>query len=142
MFSRVADVGRSVVVSAGEIDWIMSSNLMRISLNQDTVNPKFAQLCIAHDPRVRTQIRKLVNAGGRDVANSAVMNSLAFCWPSKDEQDLTVSRLEALSAEIKHGLSNCSKLLAIKNSLMQDFLTGKVRVTHLLRNPSVRKTTP
>lgn len=132
VFSRVADVGRSVVVTAGEFGWIMSSNLMRISLNQTLVNPRFAQLCIGHDPRIRMQIRRLVNAGGRDVANSAVMNSLVFCWPSKDEQDIIVSRLGALNVEITNGVSNRRKLVSIKTGLMCDLLTGNVRAKQLL----------
>ncbi len=131
VFSRVADVGRSVVVTAEEVGWIMSSNLMRISLDQKLVNPKFSQFCIGHDPRIRMQIRRLVNAGGRDVANSAVMNALVFCWPLKDEQDIIVSRLEALGVEINKSINNRNKLLSIQTGLMQDLLTGKKRVTAL-----------
>lgn len=132
VFSRVADVGRSVVVTASEFGWIMSSNLMRISLDQKLINPMFSQICIGHDPRIRMQIRRLVNAGGRDVANSAVMNALTFCWPPKDEQDIIVSRLEAVSVEINNGINNRGKLLSIQTGLMQNLLTGQKRVTPLL----------
>lgn len=142
VFSRVADVGRSVVVTADEFGWIMSSNLMRISLDQKLINPRFSQLCIGYDPRIRMQIRRLVNAGGRDVANSAVMNALAFCWPPKDEQDIIVSRLEAVSVVINIGINNRRKLLSLKTGLMQNLLTGEKRVTPLLQaeTPITRET--
>src|SRR5690606_14503973 len=67
VFSRVADVGRSVVIESEQDGWVMSSNLMRIHLDQDKANPHFLQYLLTFDSRVRKQIRCKVNSSGRDV---------------------------------------------------------------------------
>ena len=128
VFSRVADVGRSVVVREQSAGWIMSSNLMRIAVDRDQVRPDYLQMLLAGDSRVKSQIRAKVNSGGREVANSQVLAQLRFAWPGSEEQDRIVElgfvamrRGEALESER-------FKLQLKKQGLMQDLLTGKVAV--------------
>lgn len=126
VFSRVADVGRSAVITASERGWIMSSNLMRISLDTERVVPAFLQAQLAYDSRVRAQIRATVNAGGREVANSAILNRLYFSWPAFPEQELIVARLEALEGQRRCAADDLVKLRHLKAGLMHDLLSGKV----------------
>lgn len=128
VFSRVADVGRSVVIEEDQVDWIMSSNLMRISLDRAQVLPNFLQYQLAADTRVKKQIRCKVNAGGRDVANSDILNSLLFVWPDLDEQASIVSRASSIDTRINNELYVVQKLYQQKSGLMCDLLTGKVPV--------------
>jgi type I restriction enzyme S subunit len=132
VFSRVADVGRAVVVTGKEQGWIMSSNLMRISLDKDLADPFYTYLCIAHSSKTRDQIRQLVNAGGRDVANSDVLNCLIFAWPLIDEQKRISIVAKQLDEVIRAERCRTAKLQDIKAGLMQDLLTGKVSVEALL----------
>lgn len=128
VFSRVADVGRSAVIQGRHVGWIMSSNLMRISLDRQAVVPEFLQLQLSYYFGLRNQIRQKVNSSGRDVANSEILNQLLFVWPSFEEQQHIV--------EASNLISNCSDvegqilaaLRAQKSGLMQDLLTGKVPV--------------
>lgn len=129
VFSRVADVGRSAVIISAQRGWIMSSNLMRICLDRSQIVPSFLQAQLAYDPRVRTQIRSTVNAGGRKVANSAMLNRLNFSWPDISERERIVNRLDALEARRRCAIEELAKLLKVKASLMHDLLTGRVRVT-------------
>jgi type I restriction enzyme, S subunit len=131
LFSRVADVGRSTVVGEREHGWIMSSNLMRISLDQSQVIPWFAYLNLIHE-RTRTQIRQSVNAGGREVANTAIMNDLKFAWPPYDEQERIIEIILVYGQQEDIEVSDLKKLQHIKTGLMQDLLTGKVSVAPLL----------
>lgn len=128
VFSRVADVGRSAVITAEERGWIMSSNLMRISLDSSRAVPAFLQAQLAYDSRVRTQIRASVNAGGREVANSRILNRLCFSWPSLAEQERIVLRLDAVEAQRRCLLEDLQKLRQLRLGLMQDLLTGRVPV--------------
>ncbi|TCB70267.1 restriction endonuclease subunit S [Acinetobacter sp. ANC 4216] len=128
VFSRVADVGRSVVIEEDQVDWIMSSNLMRISLDRAQVLPKFLQYQLAADIPVKKQIRCKVNAGGRDVANSDILNSLLFVWPSPDEQANIVRKANSIDTRINNELCVVQKLYQQKMGLMNDLLTGKVPV--------------
>ena len=129
VFSRVADVGRSAVITADEIGWIMSSNLMRISLDGVCVVAAFLQAQLAYDSRVRAQIRATVNAGGREVANSSILNRLHFSWPEWAEQQRIVERLDALEAQRTCLIEDLQKLWRQKTGLMQDLLTGRVPIT-------------
>lgn len=128
VFSRVADVGRSVVVRDDHVGWIMSSNLMRIAVDATLVRPDFLQMLLADDARVKAQIRMLVNSGGRDVANSDVLNRLRFAWPGPDEQDRIIAACNRVVARVDGESRRLVKLQAKKIGLMQDLLTGKVPV--------------
>ncbi len=128
VFSRVADVGRSAVIMEQHKGWLMSSNLMRISLDQDKVRAAFLQAQLAHDSRVRAQIRATVNAGGRDVANSQILNRLLFAWPQLDEQTRLLDRIVALDNKREAETTRLDNLIKQKYGLMHDLLTGRVRV--------------
>lgn len=132
VFSRVADVGRSVVISEGQRGWIMSSNFMRISCDGNKVRPHFLQILLSSSSLVRTQLRTTVNSAGRDVANSAVLLGLCFPWPLLNEQDEILSKVRALNERSTGEERALEKLLEAKAGLMDDLLTGRVRVTPLL----------
>jgi len=128
VFSRVADVGRSAVIGELQDGWLMSSNLMRMSLNPAVSDAEFLQAQLAYDSRVRFQIRSTVNSGGRDVANSATLNGLGFVWPPLEEQHNLVDRFRAIDYQLKYAAEENDQLRLIKHGLMQDLLTGRVRV--------------
>ena len=128
VFSRVADVGRSAVITEDEVGWIMSSNLMRISLDSAQVVAAFLQALLAYDSRVRAQIRATINTGGREIANSAILNRLFFSWPERDEQERIVERFGALEARRRCLIEDLEKLQLQKTGLMHDLLTGSVQV--------------
>ena len=128
VFSRVADVGRSVTIRQEQKGWIMSSNLMRITLDANLVRPDYLQMQLAFDSRLKAQIRAQVNSGGRDVANSAVLSKLRFAWPDFDEQDRIISLSNRASEVLRDESRNVEKLQKQKLGLMQDLLTGKVQM--------------
>lgn len=128
VFSRVADVGRSVTIREEQKGWIMSSNLMRITLDADLVRPDYLQMQLAFDSRLKAQIRAQVNSGGRDVANSAVLSKLRFAWPDFEEQERIISLSNRASEVLRDESRKVEKLQKQKLGLMQDLLTGKVAV--------------
>lgn len=128
VFSRVADVGRSAVILDSHKGWIMSSNLMRISLDQAKVRAAYLQYQLAFDLRVKAQIRATVNSGGREVANSQILNRLLFAWPQPKEQVEILERVWVLEENRKAETEKLYNLLKQKNGLMHDLLTGRARV--------------
>lgn len=125
VFSRVADVGRSVVVTEKEAGWVMSSNMMWIAADQKRADPRFVRANIAQNPGLRRQIRRYVNSAGRDVANAKVLNELQFPWPPLSEQleiaDLIADADARLSAEEQV----LAKLTAQRQGLLVDLMTGR-----------------
>ena len=64
VFSRVADVGRSLVINDSQKGWVMSSNFMRIRLNPKLYSPDFLQLVIKYSDELQSQQSQFVNANG------------------------------------------------------------------------------
>ncbi len=128
VFSRVADVGRSAVIREDQVGWIMSSNLMRIAIDENQARPDFLQMALAGDARVKAQIRAHVNSGGRDVANSKVLSKLRFVWPDLAEQDRIIALSNHASRNLNMERRKSEKLKRQKLGLMLDLLTGKVPV--------------
>jgi type I restriction enzyme S subunit len=134
VFSRVADIGRALVINEEQVDWIISSNFMRISINNAQASPKYLYRNIVFNDAVHAQLRRSSNSGGRDVVNGAIISSLLFPWPSLEEQNRINARIGDVDKTIALSSKQLRKLLSIKQGLMNDLLTGKVRVTELL-NP-------
>ena len=134
VFSRVADVGRSVVIGQHNNGWIMSSNLMRIRLDWTKVRPSYLHLQLSFDPVLRNQIRRSINSGGRDVANAAILNALRFAWPLPDEQDRACEISQTLEAEMEKRREELAKLRFQQSGLRQDLLVGKAPVTASLES--------
>ena len=128
VFSRVADVGRSVVVTEAERGWIISSNMMWISLDRKKADPRYVQLNISANAMVRRQIETLVNSAGREVANAAVINSLRLPWAPYTEQKRIVLVLRATDTHLHGEQITLNKLYLLKSGLMHDLLTGRMRV--------------
>ncbi len=128
VFSRVADVGRSAAVGSAQEGWIMSSNLMRISLDRKQVVSNFLQAELGYDARIRLQTRAKVNAGGRNVANSEILNTLEFLWAPIAEQERIVECVTKVEASRQLNIVLVDKLKMMKLGLMHDLLTRRVRV--------------
>ncbi|EPG0367990.1 restriction endonuclease subunit S [Photobacterium damselae] len=128
VFSRVADVGRSVVIPKEAIGWIMSSNLMRISTDKSKVDSKYLMYQLVNGPSVTLQLNQMVSDGGRQVVTGPTIKQLQFPIPSITEQKMIVNKIDSIDYYLNEKVNKVAQLNAIKKALMQDLLTGKVRV--------------
>ena len=82
---------------------------------------------------VQSQIAVEMGVGG-GVPKLALfrIESLMLRWPSLDEQAEISKRLSAIDSRAQHEAGTLAKLALQKKGLMEDLLTGKVRVTPLL----------
>lgn len=127
VFSRVADVGRSVLVRSAQNGWIMSSNLMWLSVDRRRVVPAWLQATLNGNPHVRSQIRALVNSAGRDVANGTVINALQFPWPPLPEQERIVAALLAADERIFAEERAAEKMHRLREGIRQGLLSGQLQ---------------
>ena len=82
----------------------------------------------------QSQIDKLNAGGNRQGLNYQQLRSFQIPWPEKNERKIIVDILKRNDELITIEKNNHLKLLSLKQGLMQDLLTGKVRVTALLKN--------
>ena len=121
-----ADCGVSAVFEEQECPFIASAYAVAYRLD-DSVNPHFINYCM-RTYKAKRQVNKYIRQG--TVGNLPGSDVLAFliAQPIASEQDACVKRLESLSERVRREQDNLQKLSIIKTGLMQDLLTGKVRV--------------
>ena len=80
----------------------------------------------------QSQIEKLIAGGNREGLNFSHIRTIKVPYFKYDEQERIVKVLETVDLSIRSYFKELNKQIAIKQGLMQDLLSGKVRVTHLL----------
>jgi type I restriction enzyme, S subunit len=128
VFSRVADVGRSVVIRREHNGWVMSSNLMKITLEPRISHPDYVQLALAYDPRVRRRLRATINSSGRDVVSDSILRSLLIPLPPVTEQLRISAKVSRIQTLIEIEAETLAKHRSLKQGLMDDLLTGQVQI--------------
>jgi type I restriction enzyme S subunit len=133
VFSRVADIGRSLVIEVEQKGWIISSNLMRLSLDNKKINSIYFYRNITFNTSILGQLRIMSNSGGRDLINGAILSKILFPWASFEEQNRINSVVDQIDRNLLRVKQELKNQLGKKTGLMQDLLTGKVCVTNLLK---------
>jgi len=131
VFATADGVGKPVTVSDLPEPAVYESNMLRLRFNTDCVHPGFVfHWLLSH--QMRLAITSSVNASNQVSINQKTLNTLPIVIPKKCEQErilgVIVTATEA-QLDLKRSLV---KLRRNKSALMQDLLTGKVRVTPLL----------
>lgn len=96
---------------------------------KDDVNPDWLVAVLKH-PKARKQIE--ANATGtsdsmKNIAKRDFRNVVVPC-PSKEKQDEIAKILNAIDLQIEANVSKVNALLEVKRSLLQNLLTGKIRI--------------
>lgn len=128
VFSRVADVGRSVTIPEGADGWIISSNLMRIAVDKSRFDPWFIRQSLVHSRHLKKQMRRLTADAGREIVNSDVLSSLLFPMPDREEQNQIAEVIRRVDERIWKDREVLSQLVKTKSALSQGLLTGQIPV--------------
>jgi len=127
LFSRRGDIGRFVLVEEQNEGWLCGTGCLRARLSPSLL-PSFLAAYLTLDFAVEWLNN---NAVGQTMLNlnTSILSDLPVLLPSVQEQKYIAETIAALD----HSLAiKKKKLLALENTkkaLMQDLLTGKVRVT-------------
>ena len=108
--------------------------MMRLRPSPETIG-EFLQF-VLRSPVVRRQIQAhAVGTSGSMVKISGkIVCELASAMPRKQEQERILSCLAAADSRLRAAIEEVSVLRDIKSALMDDLLTGRVRVTPLLED--------
>lgn len=122
-----ADCGATAVFESQSIPYIASAYAIKLTPRK-SVNSKYINYFMQTNDamsQVESFIRKgtVANLPGSDVM------SIVMATPPLDEQDKIVNKLEQLDKLIHLKAMNLDSRSKLKKALMQDLLTGKVRVT-------------
>ncbi len=126
LFARRGDIGRFALVEQVNDGWICGTGCLKARLST-RINPIFISCYLT----LTTVIEWLnLNAVGQTMLNlnTSILAELPIILPPEKEQKIIGDAISALDSRIS---SNRRKLASVENTkkaLMQDLLTGKVRV--------------
>jgi len=127
LLSLVGTVGCVLVVEPPFEPGIINPRLMRLRPLPGRTVPQFIRhLLLTAD--IRRQIDSLAGGGTMPVINGKVIRRLRAPLIERKEQERIVQRIASLEAKIESSTTHLAKLRQQKQGLMQDLLTGRVRV--------------
>jgi type I restriction enzyme S subunit len=131
LISITADLGIVGVVPDGMGEAYINQHIALVRPSHGVVNPRFVGHYLA-SPAAQTYISKLNDAGAKAGLNLPTVRGLLTARPARTEQDLIAERLDEIDHRIQNATTESAKLRELKAGVMDDLLTGRVRVTPLL----------
>jgi type I restriction enzyme S subunit len=112
---------------------MLSDKTLRLKLRADRMLSSFAVL-VLQSSATRGQIENAATGTSGSMKNISqeALENLMIPAPTVDEQMRLAERVSAIAGRMDSEVASLSKLTALKSGLMDDLLTGRVRVTPLL----------
>ena len=131
LVSITADLGIIGVVPEGMGEAYINQHIALVRPIGSLVSPRFVGHYLA-GPIMQAYIGQLNDAGAKAGLNLPTIRNLPSAFPSRSEQDQIAARLDEIDNRIQNAMTEANKLSELKSGLMDDLLTGRVRVTPLL----------
>lgn len=134
LFSRAntpALVGESGYVEKTRNDLFLPDKIWQINLKDETeVNMRWLSYILSHGVtrKAISDVATGTSASMKNISKPGLL-SIRTAMPSKPEQDKIASSIYSLDLKLRTCKINLSKSRDLKKALVQDLLTGKVRVT-------------
>ena len=127
LYSKDGSIGQTCVIETDRpFSYFVSVAL--IKLVKDVVSPYFVNFALQSE---KTRVQVLLMSEGSGLKHMVLrsIKSLKIPLPPKCEQNEIVSILSSIDTHIEEKQQKLQQTQSLKRSLMQDLLTGKVRVT-------------
>lgn len=127
VITMMGTIGDCMVVPKNISKGIMNSHLMRLQLKFNII-PEFLAILIKDAFYVKKQINKLSQGAIMSGLNSTIIKQISIPLPSINEQIKLVEICNKIQDLSNREINYLTQLQELKKGLMQDLLTGKVRV--------------
>jgi type I restriction enzyme, S subunit len=131
LISITADLGIIAAIPDNLGEAYVNQHIALIRVDELRINPRFLAHFLAGD-KGQDQFEKFNESGAKAGLNLPTVGRLNIPLTNLPEQDKICSYLDSMDEYIAKLLIDVQKLHREKTGLMQDLLTGKVRVTPLL----------
>lgn len=129
IFTREAPVGEAFVIPKG-MKICLGQRVMLLRLKEDYI-PEFL-LELLYFEQTRLRFDNLVGGTTNPHLNVGDVKKLTFMFPDKNEQKRITEKINGVRNLVSNYSANLSKLQSLKTGLMQDLLSGIVRVDSLI----------
>jgi type I restriction enzyme S subunit len=121
-------VGKTALVPTVVEDTVFESNIMRVRLRANEVMPEFAILALCSPPTRAYFKARAKPAVAQVSVNQRDVGELPLFVPPVAEQENVVRQAHAAEEAVNAEERSLAKLYALKKGLIEDLLTGQVRV--------------
>jgi type I restriction enzyme S subunit len=128
LITRSGTIGKSEVFPNDAQRGILGSSLIRVKVNEDIIRPQYLSQFLADSHVAQSQIKSMSHGGTRTGVNNKIVKSIQVPIPPIEEQDRISEILKTVEERIQQEQKHRDDLKDLKRGLMQDLLTGKVRV--------------
>lgn len=135
LISITADLGIVGVVPADLGEAYINQHIALVRPDTAAINPRFVGHYMAGHV-AQTYISKLNDPGAKAGLNLPTIRGLPTAVPKRSEQDQIATRLDEADRRVENASKELKKLRKLKAGLMDDLLSGRVRVTSLLEQPA------
>ncbi|HRL77877.1 MAG TPA: restriction endonuclease subunit S [Candidatus Accumulibacter phosphatis] len=127
VFSRVGSIDRNALIREEEEGWLFSGRLLRVRPDKKRVFAPYLSLQF-HTESFKNSV--LAVAVGQTMAslNTKILRDLSVPIPSIGEQDAIATVLSDMDAELSALEARRDKTRALKQAMMQELLTGRIRL--------------
>jgi len=126
LLSNIGTIGKSVLVQKPS-EYLIAWNIFLISVTSE-LEPRFAHLHL-QKLDIENYYENLMTGNATKFVNKSNLSDILLTLPSIAEQVEISNILDAIVSKIELQKQKLSQTQSLKKSLMQDLLTGKVRVT-------------
>lgn len=131
LFTRTSEtpeeIGMAAVILDEPIDTVFSGFVLRGRPKDERLCNEFKAYCF-RSAYVRAQIVSKASYTTRALTNGQILSSLLLLVPTKPEQIAIATVLSEMDAEISVLGAKLSKARQIKQGMMQELLTGRIRL--------------
>lgn len=133
LFARQgATTGRNALADERSNGALINYHIIRVAVDTELCEPVYLH-ALFNSEHSKGQVDQEKGRGTREGINSKQIASLKFALPPIAEQKGLVARINTVNDAAANEAELLTKLLLKKTGLMNDLLTGRVRVTHLLQ---------
>jgi len=111
---------------------IIAGNCIKISVSKDNSN-KYVLAFLQFDYE-RTRFEDIISTTAQPAISMSALKKKLIKKPSLQEQQSISQAIDNVSCQFDMDQKTSSKLISVKTALMQDLLTGRKRVTPLLKD--------
>ncbi len=127
VFSRVGSIDRNALVSSKEASWLFSGRLLRVRFHAALADPMFMSAQF-HSRKFIEAVKAVAVGQTMPSLNTAILKGIEVDLPPLDEQRTISASVSDLNRELDQLDARLRKARAIKTGMMQQLLTGRVRL--------------
>ncbi len=127
VFSRVGSIDRNALVRSEEAGWLFSGRLLRVRPNDNKIAPSYLSYHF-HSELFKLRVRSVAVGQTMLSLNTRILSGIDIVLPPLPEQTAIAAVLSDIDAELAALEARRDKTRALKQGMMQELLTGRIRL--------------